>query len=125
MRRPIWIIVALCALAALALWIGPRSCAAAKREAAAAKVGQAVAEGQVKAATDATGITANAMEAAAASDKLGRETADVIRSSPGADAPVDPALNAAIQRRLCLRDAYRDTARCVALLGPRASTVDR
>ncbi|ARS29094.1 hypothetical protein [Sphingomonas sp. KC8] len=125
MSRRIWIIAGLVALLAVALWIGPRSCASAERSAAIAAAGQARAEGQTRAATDATAITATSMEAAAASDQLGRDTADVIRATPGAAAPIDPAVNAAALRRICLRAAYRDQPRCVALLGPRASTIDR
>jgi hypothetical protein len=111
-----WIFIALGVVALVSLAMAVKSCSGAQRRAAEAQAGQVRAEGQVKAATDATGLTANAMEAAAESKDLGRESEDVIRKAPGADAPVDPALATAARRRLCLRPANVRKSSCVALL---------
>lgn len=115
MKRTLIIAAAIGLLALIAI-LGVKGCSASLRKAAEAQTGQVRAEGQVKAATDATGITANAMDEAAASVQLGRESRDVIQSAPGAKAPVDPALSAAARRRLCLRTVNRDKPSCIALL---------
>jgi hypothetical protein len=100
---------------------GPRACASMKRKLADQKVNTARAEGQVKAASDATVITADALTNAAATDDQTRSNEREIRAAPGADTPVAADTNSAGIRALCLRPTYRDKPRCVAMLGPRTA----
>lgn len=98
----------------MAIVLQVRSCGAApaQREAAQARVGQAVAQGTAGAARDATAITGNTMDDMAAVDRQTEANHDTILSGDGSS---DTAL-----RALCLRRAYRNQPRCLALLKPGA-----
>lgn len=82
----------------------------ARRAAAVAKADAHVADTRAGTAAGATRILDQAHAAAAASQDLTRETADVIDATPGADQPLDPRLNRAGRERLRLREAYRSKA---------------
>jgi hypothetical protein len=108
--------LALVALLALLLVFGPRYCSSLKGAAAQGKVDSAEANGQVQAAKDATGITANTMSDAQAIDQQTRTNDENIQKSAGAGVAVAPGVDDAGRRALCLRRAYRDQPSCVALL---------
>lgn len=100
------------ALASIVLFAGAVHLAGgpARRAAAGAKAEAHVAGTRAGTAAGSTRILDQAHAAAAASQDLTRETADVISSTPGADQPLDPHLNRAGRERVRLREAYRSKA---------------
>ena len=94
-------------------WRATRT-ARAEARLATGQASAALASGQ-----DAANIIGNRMEADAATDTVTRENDHAIRTAPGADAPVDPALRDAALRGLCRRAAYRHDAKCVQHADPR------
>lgn len=87
-----------------------------------AKADQARAEAQLSqartaSAADAVVITDRAASAAVSSETLSTETAHEIAQAPGAGQRLDPGLNDAARRRLCLRAAYAGTPDCLQLFG--------
>ena len=82
-----------------------------------AKVETRLATGQAGAALasgrDAANTIGKRAEADAGTDTVTRENDHAIRTAPGADAPVDPALRDAALRGLCRRTAYRHDPKCV------------
>ena len=54
-----------------------------------------------------------------ATDTITRENDHAIRTAPGADAPVDPALRDTGLAGLCRRAAYRGDPKCVQHADPR------
>lgn len=99
-------------LAAIVVFAGAVHLASgpARRAASQAKADTHVADTRAGTAAGATRILDQAHAAAAASQDLTRETADVLDSMPGADQPLDPRLNRAGRERLRLREAYRSKA---------------
>jgi hypothetical protein len=108
--------LALVLLLALFGWHEWRAARTAKVETqlAAGQAGAALASGQ-----DAANTIGNRMDADAATDTVTRENDHAIRTAPGADAPVDPALRDAGLRGLCRRAAYRLDPKCVQHADPR------
>jgi len=103
-------------LLALFGWHEWRATRTARAEASLAtgQAGAALASGQ-----DAANTIGNRMEADAATDTVTRENDHAIRTAPGADAPVDPALRDAALRGLCRRAAYRHDPKCLQHVDPR------
>ncbi|MFS0736914.1 hypothetical protein ABC347_07680 [Sphingomonas sp. 1P06PA] len=97
-----------------------RSCGAEKprQEAAQAQADTARADGQVKAATDATGITADVLTNSAAIDQQTRESENAIRRAPGAEAILDVGVADAGRRAVCMRRAAARDPVCARLLNP-------
>jgi len=93
------------------------------RTARAAKLETRVAAGQAAAALasgqDAGNTIGNRMDADAATDTITRENDHAIRTAPGADAPVDPAVRDAGLAGLCRRAAYRRDPKCLQHIDPR------
>ncbi|GAA4220304.1 hypothetical protein GCM10022253_24140 [Sphingomonas endophytica] len=115
----------LAALAVFALIFALRACHRGPNWSAVAQVDVARADAVVGAAIDASAALARALTEASAIDATTKENDRAIRSTPGANAPVPVAVNDAGLRALCLRAAYRDHPRCLALLGPRAGNAVR
>lgn len=108
-----WIALALVALAVL--WLAIWLLGSPAREAATAA--KADAEGRFGDARTESGraaaeTTHKATEGAAADEKLSRENADAIR-----DACPGPDCNRTALRRLCNREAYRNSPDCLQLAG--------
>ena len=78
-----------------------------------ARLGRNQAEAALASGADAAGTVGAVSAGAADSEQLTRENTDAIRSAPGADRPVDPALDAVARERLCRRAAYRDRPECL------------
>ena len=118
LARSITIAVAAASMILLALfgWHQWQATRTAKAEArlATGQAGAALASGQ-----DAANSIGNRMDADAAIDALTRENDHAIRTAPGADAPVDPALRDAALRGLCRRAAYRHDPKCLQHADPR------
>ncbi len=114
-RRVVMIGLALFCLAVIG---GVQSC----RMAQTAKTETRLSKGQTGAAlesgADAVGTVGDVGARAAETDRLTQENADAIRSAPGADAPVDPALDRVARERLCRRAAYRGRPECVQQPAP-------
>lgn len=90
---------------------------AAQRE-AEARVAAAAAQSRATSAAEAVNRVAERAEDEALTDQATRENRDAILSSPGARAPVDPGVDDAGRRAICLRQSARCTPGCVRLLGP-------
>jgi len=110
LTRAIAIVAAALILLALFGWHEWQAARTAKAETrlATGQAGAALASGQ-----DAANSIGNRMDADAATDALTRENDYAIRTAPGADAPVDPALRDAALRGLCRRAAYRRDPKCL------------
>lgn len=98
-------------------------CAAApdRARARADRAAAVLAGGQAASTAQAMDIVAAAARRDAAADKLTQENADAIRTAPGAGQVLDPRLNRAGLDGLCMRDAYRHSARCMLAPGPSRS----
>lgn len=83
-----------------------------------AKVATAMGDAAAQAGADAVAITSKGAQRDAGSDTLTRKHTDEIRKLPGADAPLDPALNRGGLVRLCERAAYRGSEPCLLLADP-------
>lgn len=111
-----WALAAMLAIAAiLAAWWVLTEPGRARHRAAEAELGARLSDARTESARDAVTIQGNAAQAAAESEQLSRESADVIRNTPGADQRLDPRLNRVGRERLCLRAAYRNRPECVQL----------
>jgi hypothetical protein len=88
----------------------------AHAEAAQATADANAATGAVQAARDALKITVDTQALHGRIDVATKESTDAIRNSPGASAPVDPALHATGLRALCVYDAHHDSVQCHAML---------
>ena len=108
--------LALIILLALFGWHEWQATRTARTEArlATGQAGAALSSGR-----DAANTIGNRMEADAATDTITRENDHAIRTAPGADAPVDPALRDAALRGLCRRAAYRHDPKCLQHADPR------
>lgn len=84
---------------------------------ATAKVEARLANNQAQAALDSGADAVSAVGAVGAAeiriDVITRENERAIRTAPGADAPVDPAIHAAGIASLCRRAANRGRAECM------------
>jgi hypothetical protein len=107
--------------ALLVLWIAlvARNAITAPQKAAAARAGQVLAQGRAAAGADAVEAVSNRSTAEAGIDAIKTGNDHAIRTAPGADAPVDPALAAAGLRGLCKYANYRDRPECVQFARPR------
>ena len=76
-----------------------------------------VAEARVKAAADAAAVVSHTTANDAATDKQTKDNRDGILRAPGALAPVDPGVDDAGRRAICMRHSARCTPSCVRLLG--------
>jgi hypothetical protein len=82
---------------------------------------QIAAEGQTAAGRDAVAtVSANAAHAAEI-DRQTQENRDVILKAPGADVQLDPGLDTATRRAICMRASAKRDPACVALLNPRSN----
>ncbi|MEN2791538.1 hypothetical protein ABC974_18025 [Sphingomonas oligophenolica] len=88
--------------------------ARAETRLAAGQAAAALASGR-----DAGNAIGNRMDADAETDTITRENDHAIRTAPGADAPVDPALRDAGLAGLCRRAAYRRDPKCLQHADPR------
>lgn len=88
-----------------------------KARAEQARAAAALAGARTASAANAAQITDQAASAAISSETLSKETANAIAQAPGAGQRLDPGLNDAGRRRLCLRPAYAGTPDCLQLLG--------
>ncbi len=82
---------------------------------ASARAGEIVSQAQTNAATGAVKITAETAAKNAATDATTERSSRAITTSPGASAPIDPALHRAGLTALCMRDDVNDP-RCADLL---------
>lgn len=87
----------------------------------AAVASQTVAEGRAAAGADAVAVVAASGARDAEITRQTTENTDAIRNAPGADLRLDPGLDAATRRAICMRDSARADPRCqpVQHLGPR------
>ena len=118
LAKAVGLAIAAAALILLALfgwheWQASRT-ASTEARLASGQAGAALASGQ-----DAANAIGNRMDADAATDTITRENDHAIRTAPGADAPVDPALRDTALRGLCRRAAYRHDPKCLQHLDPR------
>lgn len=114
-----WLAVACLALALILLTM----CATDARLRAADKLRQAEAEktladGRTAAAQDASAIRDRADARDQFTDDQTRSNRNAILSSPGAQERLDPDLDAASRRAICLRQSARNDPQCRAMLGP-------
>ncbi|MGE7198527.1 hypothetical protein [Brevundimonas naejangsanensis] len=112
-----WLAVACLALALILLTM----CVADDRQRAADRTrqeeaGQTLAEGRTAAAQDASAIRDRADACDQSTNDLSRSNRDAILSSPGADVRLDPRLDDAARRAICLRQSARDDLQCRAML---------
>ncbi len=87
-----------------------------RQDAAQAKAGQIVAEGQTAAGKDAIGVVTDNAGKEAQTDALTRDNNKAIRSAEGAADPVAAGVDDAGRRALCMRRAYAGSAACKRLL---------
>ena len=80
------------------------------------EAGQTLAEGRTAAAQDASAIRDRADACDQSTNDLSRSNRDAILSSPGADVRLDPRLDDAARRAICLRQSARDDLQCRAML---------
>lgn len=90
-----------------------------RAKADAARASQIVAEGRAAAGADAVAIVVAGQSRDAETDTLTQRNADAIRNAPGADVRLDPGLDLATRRAICLRPSASRNPDCVALLHPR------
>lgn len=100
-----------------AFWVGHmrRELVKAREDTAIAQAGRAASDARGKVASDVTAIT----DAAATRDQsviiIREQNREAIRTAPGSDEPLDPALVRAGRVGLCRRASYADAPECVAL----------
>lgn len=112
-----WLVVGLSVVALTVVIALAWSALSSRQRAEQATLDGSLATSAGQSAAQAGQILDGAHASAGQSETLSRETADVIRSTPGADQRLDPRLNDAGRKRLCERAAYRGSAECVQLLG--------
>lgn len=119
-RSGLTIVGILCAIVIVAVfwrWTTEPARQAAKANTVGA--GQIVAQGQAAAGRDAVAIVAGNATQAAEIDRQSQENRDAILNAPGADVRLDPGLDAAARRAVCLRQSARRDPQCIALLDAR------
>lgn len=102
----------------LILMVASRCTHDARRDAREARGAQAIAEAARDAAGDANAIRDRSDARSQAIDNQTEENRDAILNAPGADQRIDPALNAAFRRSVCMRHASADLPECRAMLQP-------
>jgi hypothetical protein len=115
--RWIWIAAAL-TLSILAVWWLVSSLTSGQIAKTQARLSTNQTEAALASGTDAVQTVSRTIEHERHTDIITRETERVIRSTQGADAPVDPDLDRIARERLCKRTAYLEHADC--LLDPAA-----
>lgn len=108
-----WVLGIGLALFLVAVIGGVRSCQSAQTAKVEARLGKNQTGAALASGADAVETIGDQQGREAAADQLTRENADAIRNAPGADAPVDPALDAVARERLCRRAAYRVRPECL------------
>ncbi|HUO23659.1 MAG TPA: hypothetical protein VMU59_14175 [Caulobacteraceae bacterium] len=111
----------LTSLLALALWLWRAEAGHAARlqaELEAAKGAAAMANADAKASQAAGTVIAAGAARDAAGEARHEENDHAIQTAPGSGQGLDPGLNSAGRRGLCLYGAYRGDPACVQLLGP-------
>lgn len=96
--------------ASVSVWSAWRSVSVAKTE---AKLSTNQTEAVLESGQDAVATLGETHAAEVRIDVVTRENERAIREAPGADAPVDPALDAAARRGLCRYTAYRRQPECL------------
>jgi len=104
---------------AAAIWFVLTEPGRQKAKANAAGASQIVAEGQAAAGRDAVAITSANASSEAEIAKQTQENRDAILNAPGAGVQLDPGLDTAARRAICMRHAARRDPQCVALLDAR------
>ena len=99
---------------ALILW-GYNSFVGGKTAKVEAKLGKEQTDAALQSGADAVDTVAGVNASDADTDAITRSNDRDIRTAPGADAPVDPAVAAAGRRSLCKRAANRDKPECLQL----------
>lgn len=97
-------------VAALLIWNAWGARSAAKTE---TRLSKNQAEASLESGADAVGTVGAVGATEVQIDVITRENERAIRTAPGADAPVDPDLDALARRGLCRRAAYRERAECL------------
>lgn len=110
--RWIWMLGAL-ALTVLAVWWLVSSLMSGKRAATEARLNRNQTEAALASGTDAVESVGQTVRYERHTDIITRETERVIRSTQGADAPVDPDLHRLGIERLCQRAAYLEHPDCL------------
>jgi hypothetical protein len=119
-RAALYIFAAVAGLClCVAVWLILSAPARERAKANRAAASQIAAEGQVAAGRDAVAIVTDNAASGREIDRQTQENRDAIFNAPGADAQLDPGLDTAARRAICMRaSAQRDPA-CVALLNSR------
>ena len=119
-RAALYILAAIAGIAlCVAAWLILTAPARERAKANQAAASQIVAEGQVAAGRDAVAVvTANAAHGQEI-DRQTQENRDAILNAPGADVQLDPGLDTATRRAICMRASAKRDPACVALLNPR------
>lgn len=107
--------IAVAVILTLAIWWAGGG---ARRDAAVARTGAALAGARAASGAEATETIARGADRDAATDATTQENAHAIDNAPGAGQRLDPALSRAGADSLCKRAAYRGSAQCVQRLGP-------
>lgn len=112
LARWIWI-TAVAALLILAVWWVVSSLTSGQRAKTEAHLNRNQTEAALASGTDAVQSVGRTVEYKRRVDIITRETERVIRSTQGADAPVDPNLDRIARERLCQRAAYLEHPDCL------------
>jgi hypothetical protein len=100
-------------IAMAAIWWGYSTFVGGKTAKVEAKLGKEQADAALQSGADAVGTVAGVNASDADTDSITRSNDRDIRTAPGANAPVDPAVAAAGRRSLCKRAANRNKPECV------------
>ena len=105
-----WIVLGV--LVVIIALAGPAACRKLHTEQARARLGEEQARAASTSGEDAVATVGAAANREQQSDHVSEDHEKQIRNSPGADAPVDPAVRDVGLGSLCGRAAYRDSERC-------------
>ncbi|KQW79697.1 hypothetical protein [Brevundimonas sp. Root1279] len=120
LTRAGWVAVAAVALLVVVLVLFALTEARRSRESANLNRATGVqAQGQAAAGRDAVAVVSGAAKRDDQTDNQTKENRDAILNAPGADVRLDPGLDAATRRAICLRQSSRRDPECVALLDAR------
>lgn len=97
----------------LAILFGVRQCQNARNLGTESRVSRSQTGAALDSGADAVGAAGAVSGRNSQTDQITMENADAIRTAPGADAPVDPALDRVARDGLCRRAAYRSDPKCV------------
>jgi hypothetical protein len=107
------VIVVLAVLLLAAGFVSLKSCQSAQVAKTEGRLGRNQSTAALESGADAVGTVSNQIGREAAIDQMTKENFDAIRSAPGADAPVPPAVDAVARERLCRRAVYRVRPECL------------